>query len=51
MELINKILVIVLLLLCSCKNQAQNSDQDINKSFNHIYGQWEYVYDLWGHIC
>lgn len=42
MRFISNILIIGLLMLYSCKNQAQ-PDQFTKKSFSQIYGQWKYV--------
>lgn len=41
------LLFIVLLMLSSCKNQAQVLIKDSDNSIHQIYGQWEYANHLW----
>ena len=43
----SSLLFIVLLMLSSCKNQAQVLIKDSDNSINQIYGQWKLEEDLW----
>lgn len=43
----SNILIIGLLMLCSCKNQAQPSHQTTKEPLSQIYGQWKLEQDLW----
>lgn len=43
----SSLLFIVLLMLSSCKNQAQVLIKNSDNSINQIYGQWELKEDLW----
>jgi hypothetical protein len=46
MAYINNILIVGLLMLCSCKNQAQPY-QLSKEPYNIVYGQWKHVYHEW----
>lgn len=46
MGYISNILIVGLLILCSCKNQAQPT-QSTKELHNQIYGQWKYVHHEW----
>lgn len=43
----SNILMIGLLMLCSCKNQAQPLIQTVKDPLSQIYGRWKFEEDLW----
>lgn len=47
MGYISKLILVVILVFTSCKNQAQKTVKKLNEPVDIIYGEWKYVKHSW----